>query len=149
MASLYDQGTTAARASTSVVVGRGGARSGSGRGRGGSNQKKALGRNGSSKLKGSGKLKGSNTNTQMGGITAGQVQLVDPIQAGVAPMVVDPSEPTYCYCNRVSFGQMVGCDNDDCLWEWFHIDCVGILPHNMPKGKWYCPECRKQLKKGG
>lgn len=26
---------------------------------------------------------------------------------------VDPSEPKYCYCNQVSFGEMVACDNED------------------------------------
>lgn len=24
---------------------------------------------------------------------------------------VDPNEPTYCFCNQVSFGEMIGCDN--------------------------------------
>jgi hypothetical protein len=28
-------------------------------------------------------------------------------------MPIDPNEPTYCTCNRVSFGEMVGCDNPD------------------------------------
>lgn len=27
---------------------------------------------------------------------------------------VDPNEPTYCICNRVSYGEMVGCDNPSC-----------------------------------
>lgn len=31
---------------------------------------------------------------------------------------VDPSEPRYCYCDRVSYGEMVACDNDDCPREW-------------------------------
>lgn len=35
-------------------------------------------------------------------------------------------EPTYCYCNGVSYGEMVGCDNDDCEKEWFHLECVGL-----------------------
>lgn len=26
---------------------------------------------------------------------------------------IDPSEPRYCICNRVSFGEMIGCDNDN------------------------------------
>lgn len=26
---------------------------------------------------------------------------------------IDPNEPKFCICNRVSFGEMVGCDNDD------------------------------------
>lgn len=26
---------------------------------------------------------------------------------------VDPNEPTYCFCNQVSYGEMVACDNTD------------------------------------
>lgn len=40
--------------------------------------------------------------------------------------VDDPDEPTYCYCNRVSFGEMVGCDGGECKREWFHLECVGL-----------------------
>jgi hypothetical protein len=29
----------------------------------------------------------------------------------VTDMPVDPNEPTYCFCDRVAFGNMVGCDN--------------------------------------
>ena len=25
----------------------------------------------------------------------------------------DPNEPRYCLCNQVSYGEMVGCDNND------------------------------------
>jgi len=53
---------------------------------------------------------------------------------------IDPDEPTYCSCQQVSFGEMVGCDNDDCPIEWYHFSCVGLT--TKPKGKWYCPECR-------
>ncbi|KAI8009887.1 PHD finger protein ING1 [Camellia lanceoleosa] len=52
---------------------------------------------------------------------------------------VDPNEPTYCFCNQVSYGEMVGCDNPDCKIEWFHYGCVGLK--EQPKGKWYCSEC--------
>eukprot|EP00179_Madagascaria_erythrocladioides_P010943 CAMPEP_0198364418 /NCGR_PEP_ID=MMETSP1450-20131203/153369_1 /TAXON_ID=753684 ORGANISM="Madagascaria erythrocladiodes, Strain CCMP3234" /NCGR_SAMPLE_ID=MMETSP1450 /ASSEMBLY_ACC=CAM_ASM_001115 /LENGTH=216 /DNA_ID=CAMNT_0044071845 /DNA_START=75 /DNA_END=722 /DNA_ORIENTATION=+ len=38
----------------------------------------------------------------------------------------DPDEPRYCYCQQVSYGEMVGCDNDDCKYEWFHFQCVGL-----------------------
>lgn len=60
----------------------------------------------------------------------------------------DSNEPTYCYCNQVSFGEMVGCDGDDCKREWFHLPCIGFK--NPPKGKWYCDDClirQKKLKK--
>ena len=38
----------------------------------------------------------------------------------------DADEPRYCYCNQVSYGEMVACDNPDCLREWFHLACVGL-----------------------
>ncbi|KAI5953768.1 hypothetical protein KGF57_003977 [Candida theae] len=53
-------------------------------------------------------------------------------------------EPTYCYCNQVSFGEMVGCDGEDCKREWFHLPCIGFK--NPPKGKWYCDDCLKNMK---
>ncbi|XP_013789503.1 inhibitor of growth protein 1-like [Limulus polyphemus] len=53
---------------------------------------------------------------------------------------IDPDEPTYCLCEQVSFGEMIGCDNEECTIEWFHFSCVGLT--TKPKGKWYCPKCR-------
>ncbi len=35
-------------------------------------------------------------------------------------------EPRYCYCNGVSYGEMVGCDGKECQKEWFHLECVGL-----------------------
>nr|POE63011.1 chromatin modification-related protein yng2 [Quercus suber] len=51
----------------------------------------------------------------------------------------------YCYCQKSSFGDMVGCDNDNCEYQWFHWDCVGVK--SAPEGEWLCPTCRK-LPKG-
>lgn len=31
----------------------------------------------------------------------------------VLDMPVDPNEPTYCICHQVSYGEMIGCDNND------------------------------------
>lgn len=39
---------------------------------------------------------------------------------------IDADEPTYCYCNNVSYGEMVACDADGCEKEWFHLACVGL-----------------------
>jgi hypothetical protein len=50
------------------------------------------------------------------------------------------SEPIYCVCSEISYGQMICCDNDSCKIEWFHFECVKL--HSKPKGKWYCPNCR-------
>lgn len=44
----------------------------------------------------------------------------------------DDGEPRYCYCNEISFGEMVACDNDACPREWFHLSCVGLT---KPPGK--------------
>ena len=51
----------------------------------------------------------------------------------------DPNEPRYCICSQVSYGDMVGCDNEHCQYEWFHYSCIGIKA--PPQGKWYCPTC--------
>lgn len=59
----------------------------------------------------------------------------------------DPNEPRYCLCNQVSYGDMVGCDNDDCPIEWFHYGCVGLT--QAPKGKWFCPQCTAAIKRRG
>lgn len=59
--------------------------------------------------------------------------------------VIDPQEQRYCVCNRVSFGTMVLCENVDCPYEWFHLECLGLKSEkNLPK-LWYCPECRASL----
>ncbi|KAI1413691.1 hypothetical protein F5Y13DRAFT_179399 [Hypoxylon sp. FL1857] len=72
--------------------------------------------------------------------------------------VIDPEEPRYCLCNRVSFGIMIQCDNVDklttphvqnCKQEWFHLECVGLSEIPARTTKWYCPECRVLLNIGG
>ncbi|KAI1634137.1 hypothetical protein F4809DRAFT_543282 [Biscogniauxia mediterranea] len=64
--------------------------------------------------------------------------------------VIDPDEPRYCLCNRVSFGTMIQCDNVDiCKQEWFHLECVELTEIPARTTKWYCPECRVLLNIGG
>jgi hypothetical protein len=46
----------------------------------------------------------------------------------------------YCLCKRVSFGEMIACDDPDCEIEWFHVSCVGLKEGEM-RGEWYCPNC--------
>lgn len=51
-------------------------------------------------------------------------------------------DPTlYCFCQKRSYGDMIGCDNPDCPYQWFHISCVGVKPP-LPD-KWFCPDCIK------
>ncbi|KAK2731801.1 hypothetical protein FQN57_003162 [Myotisia sp. PD_48] len=89
----------------------------------------------------------------------------------------DDTEPRYCYCNEVSFGEMVACDNPNCPREWFHLSCVGLTKppaktgmsfmsfyspsfgmESMTKANvfllhgvvvvWYCNECKDISRKG-
>ena len=56
---------------------------------------------------------------------------------------IGPKEPVYCFCNYISYGNMIKCDNPNCKREWFHFHCVGLK--NQPKGKWFCSEkCAKE-----
>lgn len=61
---------------------------------------------------------------------------------------IDADEPTYCYCNSVSYGEMVACDADECEREWFHLACVGLKVAPAEKSKWYCEDCKERLKIG-
>ncbi|KAH5377005.1 hypothetical protein HBI49_041680 [Parastagonospora nodorum] len=66
----------------------------------------------------------------------------------------DGDEPRYCYCNEVSYGNMVACDNDDCPREWFHLACVNLDKAPVGRTKWFCSdECKehhaKTKTKGG
>ncbi|KFH48633.1 Transcriptional regulatory protein-like protein [Hapsidospora chrysogenum ATCC 11550] len=61
---------------------------------------------------------------------------------------IDADEPTYCYCNGVSYGEMVACDSDECEREWFHLACVGLKVAPAENSTWYCEDCKKRLKIG-
>ncbi len=46
----------------------------------------------------------------------------------------------YCYCQRPE-GDMIGCDNPNCSFEWFHLTSLNLK--SLPSCKfWYCPDCR-------
>ncbi|KAF9270847.1 hypothetical protein L218DRAFT_915304 [Marasmius fiardii PR-910] len=71
---------------------------------------------------------------------------------GIAPEPVneaddgeaDPEtdDKPYCFCNRVSFGDMIACDSKDCEIEWFHLNCVALQA--VPVGLWFCDACKKK-----
>ena len=58
--------------------------------------------------------------------------------------LVQSSTQTYCVCKTTEdSGAMVACDRCD---NWYHPECLGLK--RLPKKKvWYCPECRKLMKK--
>ena len=53
-------------------------------------------------------------------------------------------EPVYCLCQQTNYGDMIRCDSDDCMIEWFHYPCVGLTKE--PVKRWLCPDCSKQKK---
>ncbi|CAH0407416.1 unnamed protein product [Chilo suppressalis] len=51
-------------------------------------------------------------------------------------------ESIYCYCGKdVPDAPMIGCDGDECEYEWYHYACVGIT--EAPDENWFCPTCAK------
>jgi hypothetical protein len=57
----------------------------------------------------------------------------------------EENEPRYCYCNEVSYGEMVACDNENCQRQWFHLRCAG-LREAPTTAKWYCDDCKANMK---
>ncbi|KAJ6611799.1 hypothetical protein B0H10DRAFT_2223717 [Mycena sp. CBHHK59/15] len=53
----------------------------------------------------------------------------------------DPNESRYCYCDQVSFGEMIGCDDPHCEREWFHLTCTNLKAAPEGRKKWYCDDC--------
>ncbi|KAG7452950.1 uncharacterized protein BT62DRAFT_998967 [Guyanagaster necrorhizus] len=64
------------------------------------------------------------------------------------PESTDPDEPKYCYCERISFGEMIACDNPPCKIEWFHLSCTGLTEVPSQSKKWYCDHCKASRKSG-
>ncbi|KAK3371497.1 hypothetical protein B0T24DRAFT_595299 [Lasiosphaeria ovina] len=58
----------------------------------------------------------------------------------------DVDELRYCYCNGVSYGEMVACDGEGCPREWFHLECVGLKVAPKLNAKWYCEDCKRNLR---
>jgi chromatin modification-related protein YNG2 len=60
-------------------------------------------------------------------------------------------EQVYCFCQNISYGDMVACDYPNCKYEWFHFPCVGLTkkPDTNYGDFWYCIECLEKVKKLG
>lgn len=35
---------------------------------------------------------------------------------------VEPDDALYCFCQQKSYGEMIGCDNDKCQYEWVSLE---------------------------
>jgi len=62
------------------------------------------------------------------------------------PKLNKQGEQLFCLCRQVSYGQMIGCDNENCPYEWFHFHCVGVKMQPKANEKWYCAVCAPQMK---
>lgn len=74
--------------------------------------------------------------------TTTKTPTISTVDSTLPDMPVDPNEPVYCYCRGPSSGTMVGCENEECEREWFHLPCVGLTAAPPEHVKWYCNDCR-------
>ncbi|KAF8963948.1 hypothetical protein BDZ97DRAFT_1919476 [Flammula alnicola] len=65
---------------------------------------------------------------------------VDPTDAGDGDG--DGDDRTYCFCDGVSYGEMIACDDAQCEREWFHLACIGLTV--PPEGRWFCEACKNR-----
>ncbi|KAF7151163.1 hypothetical protein RHSIM_Rhsim02G0050200 [Rhododendron simsii] len=63
--------------------------------------------------KGSESGRGGRKKTRLGATTAATSAAAANPTSMDLDLPVDPNEPTYCFCNQVSYGEMVACDNPD------------------------------------
>lgn len=82
---------------------------------------------------------------------------IKPSKTAIEPVPVnhdiyEEDNQLYCFCHQPSFGDMIGCDNEESCpnGEWFHYKCVGILNrvdalrYTTGKEKWFCSDyCRR------
>ncbi|WVO18437.1 hypothetical protein L204_106154 [Cryptococcus depauperatus] len=67
------------------------------------------------------------------------------LDGDIGGTVDDLDSKVYCTCRQVSYGEMIGCDDDECEIEWYHIGCLGL--DRTPEGNWICPRCLDRRKK--
>ncbi|KAL0256321.1 hypothetical protein SLS55_008715 [Diplodia seriata] len=115
--------------------------------------------------KGASALQQQANNIDDGSSLAGDLSGPD-VEEEIADDGEDGDQERFCYCNGVSYGEMIGCDNPDCLRQWFHYACVGITKEPNKKGmfyvqgvwidrmidmmllaKWYCDDCKEKMKR--
>ena len=51
------------------------------------------------------------------------------------------SSAIFCFCQSGDDGsKMIKCSSKDCMFQWFHFNCVGIVEN--PPGEWFCGVCQ-------
>jgi hypothetical protein len=57
----------------------------------------------------------------------------------------DVNSEIWCYCKQPDDGsKMTGCDGKYCTIVWFHTTCLRKRKIIIPKGKFFCPECKRK-----
>ena len=52
---------------------------------------------------------------------------------------------SYCYCgNGEDYDDMIYCDKKECTIKWFYFSCLRTTKKDVPKGKYFCPDCHLQ-----
>jgi len=76
-------------------------------------------------------------------------EAVVPLPRPKPPIIpnADPNESRYCYCDQVSFGEMIACDDPHCEREWFHLTCTNLAAAPEGRKKWYCDDCTERKNK--
>ncbi|KAI0774538.1 hypothetical protein C8Q74DRAFT_1218285 [Fomes fomentarius] len=59
----------------------------------------------------------------------------------------DADDELYCYCQKLSYGEMIACDNESCRFQWFHISCLNLPANQSLPDTWFCDECSALLGK--
>ena len=53
-------------------------------------------------------------------------------------------EEVWCYCQKfIPDTTLIGCDNNNCKVQWFHMTCIGL--DVAPTDSWFCPACKQNL----
>ena len=53
------------------------------------------------------------------------------------------STAVYCFCRKPENGLMIGCDGENCRYEWCRYECLSL--EDAPDGDWFCPQCKTQM----
>jgi len=56
------------------------------------------------------------------------------------------ADSIYCICRNELGGTMIGCDNSNCQYKWFHLSCLK-LKRRPRKSPWFCKFCILQKDK--
>jgi hypothetical protein len=72
-----------------------------------------------------------------------------PPVTGLGGALSEGEERKYCYCNGVSYGEMIGCDDPACEREWFHLYALVCVKGDAHAGVALVRDCRRRRTASG